>query len=77
MNEEEKSLLPEEVIMSKILFIRGLKVMIERNIAELYGVSTKRLNEQVKRNLKRFPEDSCSGFQRMKPRRWSQIATTF
>jgi phage regulator Rha-like protein len=43
--------------MNKILLIRGKKVMIDRDLAELYGVSTKRLNEQVKRNSKRFPED--------------------
>ena len=37
--------------------IRGQKVMMDRDLAGLYGVSTKRLNEQVKRNLKRFPGD--------------------
>ncbi len=37
--------------------VRGQKVMIDRDLAELYGVTTKRLNEQVKRNKKRFPED--------------------
>lgn len=49
--------LPDEVVMSKILLIRGKKVMIDADMAELYGVRTKRLNEQVKRNQKRFPED--------------------
>jgi hypothetical protein len=43
--------------MSKIYFLRGKKVMLDRDLAELYGVSTKRLNEQVKRNIHRFPED--------------------
>src|SRR5260221_13188173 len=43
--------------MNKILNIRGIKIMIDRDIAELYGVTTKRLNEQVKRNIGRFPED--------------------
>jgi len=43
--------------MTKILLVRGKKVMIDRDLAELYGVSTKRLNEQVKRNIKRFPTD--------------------
>jgi hypothetical protein len=47
----------DEVVMCKILVIRGKKVMIDRDLAALYGVTTKRLNEQVKRNLKRFPED--------------------
>ena len=41
--------------MRKIILIRGQKVMISNDLAELYGVSTKRLNEQVKRNIKRFP----------------------
>ncbi len=49
--------IPEEVIMSKIYLIRGQKVMIDRDLAELYQVETKRLKEAVKRNLKRFPED--------------------
>ncbi|MFA6295447.1 MAG: ORF6N domain-containing protein [Candidatus Paceibacterota bacterium] len=40
-----------------ILFIRGERVMIDADLAELYGVTTKRLNEQVKRNIKRFPPD--------------------
>lgn len=53
-----KSLIvPDEIVISKILLIRGKKVMIDRDMAELYGVTTKRLNEQVKRNSKRFPED--------------------
>jgi len=49
--------LPDELIISKILIIRGHKVMIDRDLSELYGVTTKRLNEQVKRNMQRFPED--------------------
>jgi ribosomal protein L23 len=54
----KKSLLiPDEAVINKILLLRGKKVMIDKDIAELYGVSTKRLNEQVKRNNKRFPED--------------------
>ena len=46
-----------EFIMSKILLIRNQKVMIDSDLAGLYGVPTKRLNEQVKRNIKRFPEN--------------------
>jgi hypothetical protein len=49
--------IPDEIIMNKILFIRNVKVMIDSDLAELYGVTTKRLNEQVKRNIIRFPED--------------------
>lgn len=55
MNDE--SLLSEETISNKIYFIRNQKVMLDRDLALLYGVETKRLNEQVKRNESRFPED--------------------
>ncbi|MBP5201612.1 ORF6N domain-containing protein, partial [bacterium] len=44
-------------IESKILVIRGQHVMIDRDLAELYGVETRRLNEQVRRNIERFPEN--------------------
>ena len=44
-------------IERKIYFIRGIKVMLDKDLAELYGVPTKRLNEQIKRNPKRFPSD--------------------
>lgn len=44
-------------IESKIYLIRGEKVMLDYDLAELYGVATSRLNEQVKRNSRRFPED--------------------
>jgi ribosomal protein L23 len=50
-------LIPDEVVISKIIVLRGKKVMVDKDIAELYGVTTKRLNEQVKRNKKRFPQD--------------------
>lgn len=44
-------------IRNKIYEIRGQKVMLDRDLAALYGVETRRLNEQVKRNVERFPED--------------------
>ena len=47
----------EQIIESKIYYIRGKKVMLDRDLAELYEVETKRLNEAVRRNLTRFPED--------------------
>ena len=53
----KKPSIPDRIVESKILLIRGKKVMIDKDIAELYGVTTKRLNEQVKRNHTRFPED--------------------
>jgi hypothetical protein len=49
--------IPEEVIINKIYLIRGKKVMLDRDLAELYQVSTSNLNKAVKRNLKRFPDD--------------------
>lgn len=54
--KDNNVILPEEVIINKILLIRGQKVMVDYDLALLYGVPTKRLNEQVKRNIKRFPE---------------------
>jgi len=53
----EQQLVPVEVIERRILLIRGHKVMLDSQLAELYEVPTKRLNEAVKRNRRRFPED--------------------
>jgi hypothetical protein len=50
-------IVPVEIIENKILVIRGHKVMIDRDLAELYGVKTMVLNQAVKRNAKRFPEE--------------------
>ncbi|PQB06670.1 DNA-binding protein [Polaribacter filamentus] len=55
--KEEKLLIPDEIITNKIYLIRNQKVMLDSHLAELYQVETKRLKEQVKRNLNRFPED--------------------
>lgn len=52
-----KDVIPRELIEKKIYFIRGHKVMLSIHLAERYEVSAKRLNEQVKRNTKRFPSD--------------------
>ena len=46
----------ENVVISKIYLVRGQKVMLDRDLAEMYGVETRRLNEQVKRNTDRFPD---------------------
>lgn len=48
---------PHDFLYEKIHYLRGHKVMLDRDLAELYGVETKRINEQVKRNSSRFPED--------------------
>ena len=55
--DEGSSLVSQELIEQKIFLIRGQKVMLDTDLAGIYGVSTKRLNEQVKRNQKRFPKD--------------------
>ena len=46
-----------EVIKHRIYEVRGMRVMLDRDLAELYGVETKVLNQAVKRNIERFPED--------------------
>ncbi len=55
--KESENLVPAEIIQNKIFLIRSRKVMFDKDLAQLYGVSTGRLNEQVKRNIKRFPAD--------------------
>ncbi|WP_318678522.1 ORF6N domain-containing protein [Treponema sp.] len=57
--ENEISILEENSIRSKIHVIRGQQVMLDRDLAELYGVETKVLNQAVKRNKGRFPEEFC------------------
>jgi len=52
-----KELIPQEVVEKRIYLIRQQKVMIDRDLAELYGVETRVLNQAVKRNINRFPED--------------------
>ena len=52
----DKVIIPTEVITNKIYFIRNTKVMLDKDLAELYNVETRRMNEQVKRNISKFPE---------------------
>jgi len=52
-----KELIPEEVVEKKIYLIRGQKIILSIHLAELYGVETRALNQAVKRNIDRFPED--------------------
>lgn len=52
-----KQLVDERLVISKIYLVRGQKIMLDEDLAEMYGVLTKRLNEQVKRNAERFPAD--------------------
>lgn len=51
--------IPEEVIIGKIFIVRGQKVMLDNDLAEIYGIETKQLKRAVRRNMDRFPEDSC------------------
>ena len=55
--EETKELITTDDIRSKVYIIRGQQVMLDKDLADIYGYDVKRLNEQVKRNINRFPED--------------------
>ena len=57
MVKNDKSMVLLERVQNKILYVRGCKVILDADLAILYDVPTKRLNEQVKRNQKRFPPD--------------------
>lgn len=57
LTNKSTSIIPIESIERRIFLIRGKKVMLDADLAELYDVPTKRLNEQVKRNRNRFPAD--------------------
>jgi len=50
-------MIPDELVMNKIYLVRGLKVMLDNDLADLYDIETKRLKEAVRRNIDRFPED--------------------
>src|SRR4030043_383787 len=77
MQDRSKGLIPEKSISKVIMVIRGQKVILDADLAVLYGVETKRLNEQVRRNIHKFPEDfmfqlTKEEFENLK----SQIATS-
>jgi hypothetical protein len=57
MASKQALIIPDEIVMSKIYFIRGHKVMLDSDLSELYKVETKQLKRQVKRNIDRFPKD--------------------
>jgi hypothetical protein len=54
-----EAIVPSKEIQGRILVLRGQRVLLDQDLARLYGVATKRLLEQVRRNQNRFPEDSC------------------
>ena len=71
------STIPEETFISKIYVIRGQKVMIDRDLATLYGLKTKVLKQSVKRNIDRFPEDFMFGMSNTEFQNWrSQFVTS-
>lgn len=57
VNKGIVKIIPDETVIRKIYLLRGEKVMLDRDLAELYDVDTKVLKRAVKRNAKRFPED--------------------
>ena len=77
MSKLKLEVLPDDILVSKIYFIRGQKVMIDRDLAELYGIETKVLKQAVKRNLKRFPSDFMFELTAHEFENWrSQIVTS-
>jgi phage regulator Rha-like protein len=75
--QEKSIVIPSERIVSKIYIIRNKKVMLDRDLAKLYGVPTKSLNLAVKRNIKRFPEDFMFRLNREELKNWRfQIETS-
>jgi len=68
------SLVPAERIERAIILVRGEKVMLDGDLAEIYGVETKRVNEQVRRNLNRFPPDFMF---RLTPVEWDSLRSQF
>ena len=64
MEKTKKLIAADEEIISKIYLIRDKKIMLDKDLAELYDVTTGNLNKAVKRNLKRFPMILCSSLQK-------------
>ncbi len=71
-----KALIPERLIERKIYLIRGQKVILDRDPAEMYGVETRVLNQAVRRNIDRFPDDFMFSLTRDEIMNLSQIVTS-
>ena len=67
---------PED-IEGKIYTVRGQRVIMDFDLAEIYGIPTKRLNEQVKRNIKRFPADFMFQLTKEEAQRWHLLRSQF
>jgi len=77
MSKIELPIIPDEIIIDGIYFIRSQKVMIDRDLARLYGVATKVLKQAVKRNMERFPSDFMFEMRKDELENWrSQIVTS-
>ena len=76
MEKANLTTLPDEVLMNKIYIIRNQKVMLDRDQAALYVVETKRLKEQVKRNIERFPDDFMFELTDLEFNNWRSQFTT-
>lgn len=73
-NKQTLAILSDDIFVNKIYVIRNQKVMLDSDLAELYGVETKRLNEQIRRNLDRFPEDFMFQLTEME---WDSLRSQF
>jgi hypothetical protein len=73
----EISIIPDEVVINKIYFLRNQKVMLDRDLATLYGIETRVLKQAVRRNIVRFPEDFMFELTKEEFENWrSQFATS-
>ncbi len=70
------SLIAIESVAQRILLLRGKRVMLDADLAEMYGVPTKALNQAVRRNIERFPVEFMFQLSQDEKRRWSQTVTT-
>jgi len=70
--KEIQSIVIEQQVLSRIYVVRGEKVMIDRDLAELYNIETKRLKEAVKRNIERFPKDFMFQMTVVEFKKWNQ-----
>jgi ORF6N domain len=77
ISEKAEISVPDELIMSKIYVVRKRKVMIDRDLAELYGVETRVLKQAVKRNKKRFPSDFMFEMSPQEMQNWRSQFVTF
>ncbi|HRH61066.1 MAG TPA: ORF6N domain-containing protein [Chitinophagaceae bacterium] len=76
-NKNIRTLLPDEVIITKIYLIRNQKVMLDRDLADMYGVETRVLKQAVKRNITRFPKDFMFEMDKKELENWrSQFVTS-